>query len=182
MGDYDRTPDGVVISNDLKIRRAQYKYRALLPIERGKLSEEHKKMLNSLDGRMRLILSKEDLMKEAFVYQLMRLEKLVDVEVMSVYRLIDIYLGADKLYESILGIRSPYLLLYMGYSEFENKRQGDAIMQIIDEYKVMGRSVWLYYKGSEQELVSKYSNLRVFLERNKFQKINLDAQSLEEEI
>ena len=56
----------------------------------------------------------------------------------------------------ILSIEPQLLVLYLGISGTENRRQEDFIIQIWEEQRVNNRHVWLFYKGIESQMSQKY--------------------------
>lgn len=73
---------------------------------------------------------------------------------MNAYELLDIYLGNKEEFSCISDITASLAIVYLGYSEFENKRQSDVIEQFIDIQRVNHRAFHLLFRGSSIE--SKY--------------------------
>ena len=58
--------------------------------------------------------------------------KITDYKIFNAYELIDIFLGKHPDYKSFFSIRTGFLVLTFGWNEFENKRQEDVILQMLD--------------------------------------------------
>lgn len=76
---------------------------------------------------------------------------------MNAYELIDIYLGNKSDLKCISDIEATLVIVYLGYSEFENKRQCDVMEQLFEMQRVHRRKFWVLYRGSSIE--SKYQRL-----------------------
>ena len=72
----------------------------------------YKEALRGFDfDKNSLFLCSEDYMKSVFLFSLLSLKKLVSVEFMSVYRLLDIFLGHDKVYDTILDVQNSIIVV-----------------------------------------------------------------------
>ena len=116
----------------------------------------------SVDKSMVLV-SSRDLMKPTFACMFAK-KGFVSYKFMSAYSLLDIYLGNNEDYKTILDISADVVCLYLGYGEFENKRQDDVIVQLMSYLEQFKHHVWLYFKGSMNELKSNHSELCRYLE------------------
>ena len=79
---------------------------------------------------------------------LLQIPRLVDLEVLSIYDLIDIYLDKDRRYRRLLDIQPEVLVVYAGYDEFPNKQLENAFIQVSENIKAHNKNIWLYYKGT----------------------------------
>lgn len=66
----------------------------------------------------------------------------------NAYELIDIYLGNKEEIKCISDIEVSLIIVYLGYSEFENKRQSDVIEQVFEIQRVWRRKMWVLYRGT----------------------------------
>lgn len=73
---------------------------------------------------------------------------------MNAYELIDIYLGNKEEIKCISDIEASLVIVYLGYSEFENKRQSDVIEQLFEIQRINRRKMWVLYRGTTMD--SKY--------------------------
>lgn len=156
---YDIKDNKYVLSKDEQLKRMTIYYNKLLPLDTNKDDlEKLSHQLEKYNFKDSLVfISSKDIYKSVFYLGLRSLGKKVQYEVMNAYRLIDIYLGNDPLYKSVSAIECKYLLIYLGYNEFENKRQGDIIDQVMSLRKTEGKYTWLFYRGTK----SAYSNYKI---------------------
>ena len=155
-------------SQSMIVRR----YQKLLPADR--LSIEEKQILKNAKGRFQVVLSDKDNMRGVFLYMLLLREKLFNIELLSMYDLIDIYLEKDKRYERLLDIKPDILMIYAGYDEFANKRIEEAFAQVSENLRVSRKALWLFYKGSYGNMKTRYPSLTSYIERRKYKVLELD--------
>ena len=93
------------------------------------------------------------------------------------YELIDIYLEKSLKYTRILDINPEVLLLYAGYNEFTNKRLEEAVLQVLANQKVTGKSMWVYFKGTQKDFITKYPEWHKQMMDQKYQELFLDRNS-----
>lgn len=157
--DYIIKDNKYVLSPEQQLKRMKIYYGKLLPLDTNK--EELLKLSDKVKDfnfkQTLTIISSKDIYKSVFYLGLRSLGKKVNYEVMNAYRLIDIYLGNDPVYKSVSAIENKYLLLYLGYNEFENKRQGDIIDQVMSLRRTENKYTWLFYRGNK----TGYSNYRI---------------------
>lgn len=71
---------------------------------------------------------------------------------LNVYELLEIYLGNDPRFSSVLHLKMDRLILMRGYNEFENKRQMDIILQTHDNRRRYGKLTWYVKVGLPDSL------------------------------
>ena len=105
-----------------------------------------------------------DLMNYSLMSLLFRNSAYEDTLVINAYTLLEIYLGKSEDWVSISDIENKIVCVYLGYSEFENRRQSDIIEQLIEQQRVHNKKFWLFYKGSD--IKEKYPKLIPLIEAN----------------
>lgn len=140
-------------SKEFMIKRFRSHYRDLFPSE---MTPDCKRFLNTIPKeavKPVLIINPNDYMKQAFAYLFLN-KGFVSYKVMSAYSLLDVYLGNSEDYQTVLDISPDVLCLYLGYGEFENKRQVDIVVQTIHNQVLQGKTVWIYCKLPSVDKVS----------------------------
>jgi hypothetical protein len=66
---------------------------------------------------------------------------------LNAYELIDIYLGNHPDYRALLSISADIVVIDYGFDEFENKRQEDALNQVISNQIRRKKLVWIFSYG-----------------------------------
>lgn len=94
----------------------------------------------------------------------------------NAYELIDIYLGNKEEIKCISDIEVSLAIVYMGYSEFENKRQLDVLEQLFEQQRVNRRKLWILYRGNSIE--SKYSRLVDTFKMHEYPVTRIGARSI----
>jgi len=155
------------------------KYQKLLPA--NNLSNNEKSLLSEIEGDFRVVISSRDIMKGAFLYMLLKERDLYRIELLSLYDLIDIYLGKNPTYERLLDINPDVLLLYAGYEEFENKRTEEAFAQVAEHLRVNHKKLWLFYRGSKAEMEGRLPQLYQYTVRRKYNTLDMNKTVVGEE-
>lgn len=78
-------------------------------------------------------------------------KRLITCTTLNAYELINIYLDKNEDYQSINQINTDLSFIYLGYSEFDNKRQSDIIVQLFDGNLSKGKNTILTYKTVSKE-------------------------------
>ena len=180
--DYTLTKDGSFqATSAYRMKRVRAHYPDLFPLTTGRVlkQEAQATITETLGGevlnRNFAVFCTEDLLKPVMLYALLSLGKFVSYQMMSGYRLLDICLGKDEEYASIANIHADLTILYMGFSEFDNRRQSDVLEQYVEQQAVRSRLTWLYYRGTKQGLRTKYPRFYQTLEDRNFKLFELDA-------
>jgi hypothetical protein len=134
-------------SEKFRIARFRAHYKAFYPAEmESRCRSFLTKNLSTIPlDKPILIINNNDWMRQSFLYLFMR-KGFVNFRFLSAYTLLDIYLGNHEDFKSVMDISCDVLCLYLGYGEFENKRQVDVIVQVINNLVMEGKTVWLYCK------------------------------------
>lgn len=165
---------------EIKLNRLKSRYPYLFPLnivgdknEKLSIVKEH---LEDVDvTKSMMIFDSTDNLKLFSLYALLKLHKYVDCEFMNAYRLVNIFLGLDEVYQSIQSINSQVTIVYLGYAEMENKRQAEILCQFIEQQIVANRVVWLYYKGSRSVFTTKYTPVLQEVSLRGFQEVILNS-------
>lgn len=165
---------------DLYEMRLIRRYKKLLPA--GPLTAPQKEELKKLEGRFRLVTSPSDLMKQAFLFQLLGEPQARNIELLSAYDLIDIYLEKDTRYQRLLDITPEVLCVYAGYGEFTNKRLEEAVIQVSENQRVHHNQVWVFYKGSPREMDQRYPVWYRYLTERGYKTLELGTATSTEEV
>lgn len=170
-------------SDGFKLNRFKAHYRDLYPmvVPEGGMEFIRTCLSNVLDVKKPvLVVCPTDLMRPSFAYLFSRIG-FVDYRLMSAYSLIDIFLGNNEEEKTVLDISPDVVCLYLGYGEFENKRQADVIIQLVNALMMEGKTLWLYAKFSESTFKSMYPELwSLFKSVGTVVVNNMGSQSLEE--
>lgn len=94
----------------------------------------------------------------------------LDINMMSAYTLIDIYLGNIEEYTCLSVLDNEVIAIYDG-AGIPNKQKGNIIAQVIDQQRMAGRKFWLFYKGSAQMLNSMYPEVMDMIKSNNFHSV-----------
>lgn len=147
---------GLSDMTDILKARIARRYKRLLPIEGRSLSANEREQLKPLGLDDRVVFSRDDLMKQVFLYSLLSNGELVGADVLSAYELIDIFLEKTDRYGRLLDITPKVLCLYVGYNEFTNKRLEEAVLQVISNQKIHRNHVWVFVRGDYKSFSAKY--------------------------
>lgn len=175
--DFEKVNGVLTAKPSYKVKKFIRKYPMLF---RGKTIDKDvlKKVYSQIENieDLHFISYSKDLLSYVAMTLLIKHGKYDDIAIMNAYRLLDIFLGNDEIYKSILDLDNKIVILYLGYSECENKRQGDVICQLVEYQRVRGNKTWILYKGNQNTFSSKYPNLQTVLEENgcNFTDISLD--------
>lgn len=152
-----------------RVSRFKRHYRDLFPAELDLKCKSFLKTLDKLDlSKPVFILNPNDYMKQSFAYLFMK-KGFVDYKLMSAYSLLDIYLGNSEEIKTVMDVSSSVVCLYLGYGEFENKRQSDVVIQLINNQVMQGKTVWVYCKLSSIDRCNeKYPGLVTFFKNMKY--------------
>jgi len=152
-----------------RIKRFRAHYSELFPAEMDTRCKTFlKKSLESIDLKKPvLIVNPNDFMRQSFIFMFMRLG-FVDYKFLSAYTLLDIYLGNNEDLKSVLDVNSDVVCLYLGYGEFENKRQIDVIIQLVNNLTIQGKTVWVYCRATNQGAEAKFPGLIKFFTDMKY--------------
>lgn len=153
--------------------RAIRRYQKLLPAL-NTITDQDRALLKRAHKPMRLILSHKDKMRPSMLLSLLQKPKLQEIEVLSIYDLIDIYLGKDLRYKRLLDIMADVLIIYAGYDEFPNKQLENAFIQVSENIRAHGKSLWLYYKGTTHHLKARYPALYAYLEKTSYETVDMN--------
>lgn len=164
--------------------RAVRRYQKLLPTHTS-ITDNDRELIRKATAPMRVVLSHKDKMRPLMLFSLLQKKTLQEIEVLSIYDLIDIYLGKDMRYRRLLDILPDVLIVYAGYDEFPNKQLENAFIQVSENIRAHNKSLWLYYKGTHYHMKARYPSLTAYLERVSYEVLELDkgqAGELEEEL
>lgn len=168
-------------SDEQKIKRLTTKYKELFPVNASKedLTIIKTKMADNVEkkgdfDRVALIISPYDWLRPSFLYMFMSLGKYRSNFIANGYDFLDIYLGNNEEIPSTSSINVDVIATYLGYGEFENKRQDDILFQIANSQLSKNGIFWLYFKGTEQLFSAKYPMLYGLL---KERVVNLTKQT-----
>lgn len=163
MNMYNKDASGITASEDFQFKRLRAHFEPLFPLKLGSrkglsdfislFKEEQKK------GSI-IVYSKEDIANAVFLALVLYRGKFFSHMKMNGYELIDIYLGHQEDVPSLLSLEADVIMITLGYNEFENRRQEDAILQVLDNQVHKGHQMWIFYKGSQADFKSKFSKLR----------------------
>lgn len=95
------------------------------------------------------------------------------LRVMNAYELIEIYLGNLESYKSIFELKMDILVLMYGYSEFENRRQSDIILQTMENRRRLGLQTWFVNLG--KEIPAKLSKVASYMQSSNYEVVNLSC-------
>lgn len=109
-----------------------------------------------------LISYTRDYMKESILALILKQSEITkefpsNISIMNAYELIEIYLGHVEEITSVFQISPNTLIIYLGYSEFENKRQSDILEQVFENQRVQNKRFHVVYKG--RTLTERYPKL-----------------------
>ena len=90
---------------------------------------------------------------------------------MNAYELIDIYLGNKEEFKCLSDIECQMAIVYMGYNEFENKRQADVLEQLMQLQRVEKKKFYLLYRGTAVE--AKYPTVATLFKDYKYPIVTL---------
>ena len=99
-------------------------------------------------------------------------------EFMMAYRLVDIFLGNDESYNSLLQVTPKLLVLVLGYAGMENRRQEDFIVQVWENQRMQGNNVWLLCRGSDGKFSKEYPQVNRMLQENGVVRKSLVAETV----
>ena len=108
-------------------------------------------------GDFGIIQYDEDLLNYVATALLLKIGKFESYIFMNAYELIDIYLGNKEEFRCISDIDCRTAIIYLGYSEFENKRQADVLEQLFEFQRVEKKRCYILFKGSSME--TRYSSV-----------------------
>ena len=153
-----------MFTDEQKLKRVKATYSALFPLNTKK--EDMDTIKNSLKGKdfkkSTLIICPYDWMRPTFLFMFLSLGEYVSNKIFNAYKLLDIYLGNDEEFQSISQVSAEYIATYLGYGEFENRRQADSIVQLASYQDSRNKSTWLYYKGNVANFKAKYPDLYTY--------------------
>ncbi len=116
---------------------------------------------------------------EPFFYTVLAMyfinNSVLNFRLFNVYELIEIFLNKHPDFKSLFEIQARYLVLMMGWNEFENRRQEDVILQMLDICKVRGVSVMFCVKESVSE--SNFPNVFRYMRENNFKFVETSIKS-----
>lgn len=165
---------------DLTQMRVVRRYKKLLPA--GPLDEHQKGLLSKMKGPNRLVICGHDIMRQSFLFQLLNEGSLKNIELLSAYDLIDIYLEKDTRYARLLDITPEVLCIYAGFGEFTNKRLEEAILQVAENQRVHKNQTWVFFKGTLRSLEGKYPQWMAYMKERKFQIMDVNKDFVPEEV
>ena len=149
--------------NQEKIDRFRHHYKEfIVPIAKEDAKKIQESLANVSVDKSMVLVSSKDMMKPTFAC-LFAKKGFVSYKFMSAYSLLDVYLGNNEDYKTILDISADVVCLYLGYGEFENKRQDDVIIQLMSYLEQFKHHVWLYFKGGMNELRLNHGDLCQFI-------------------
>jgi len=183
MEDYIEKEGRRVATDELKMRRFRAKYPFLFPIPSPPEEERQKikrLITDEVTGSNIFVSGTDDYLKYCVAQLIIQHGEYIDVTMMNAYRLIYILVGEDEDYPNLNEVKTPNLVIYLGYAELQNKRQGDVIEQIFEIQRVRGHRLWLYYKGSYTVFQNKYPILVDMIDKYNFTHIDLDSVSSED--
>lgn len=161
MSDYV-IKDGKLVPNPiLKVKKFKRMYPRLFTsnIDSLKLKEVREELSSIATPYSNvMVCHSEEIMNYVIINLILKMDSYEDVLIMNGYELLDIYLGNNEDVKSIFDVTAKVICLYLGYSEFENKRQSDIIEQLCEQQRVRGNYVWLIYKGRNVD--EKYPRLK----------------------
>jgi len=149
------------------------RYRKLLPTD-SDLSDIEKRILKRVKGKYRLYINSSDKMKSMFLFSLLDEGKYLSIDLLSIYDLVDIFLGNNPKYRRLLDVERDPLLIYMGYYEFPNKRLEEAFVQVAENLRLKGKRLWIYYKGTAREFSSNYPMVYNYVRSNKYEAVDFN--------
>lgn len=151
------------VTPELKLKRFVSRYPEIFRSKKFDLAK-YKKVYNEISEvrDFQAIIYDNDVMNYVLMALLMRFGKYSDVLIINAYTLLDIYLGKNDDWKSIEDIENKIVCVYLGYSEFENRRQSDIIEQLIEQQRVRGNKLWLLYKG--RDIKEKYPKIIPLIE------------------
>lgn len=179
-----KTEKGMEVTPEFKLLQLKSRFRELFPL--GVTKEELKSLWTLFKSDQRLeeaskgnavVYMTEDVLNPLLLYMFVSRGSKDPFILMNAYSLIEIYLGHNENITSIEQLESQLIVLYMGYSEFENKRQADIIMQLIEQQIIRRGNLWIVYKGSDDSFANKYRDLSVLLTQRKFKKVIINPRS-----
>ena len=164
MEDYNIIEGKTVATPQMKIKRFFNRYP---DISRDMSLESLKKVYDNIScsGSLVLISYQGEWKSQVLASLLMRNQKYENLIVFNAYSLIDIFLGNNEEYKSLLDIDRDIVCVYAGYNEFENKRAQDVILQLADQQKVHNKKFWFLYKGNDVK--ERYALVYRYFEENK---------------
>lgn len=176
MSDYSITDSGLKATPELRVKRFKSRYPELFQNKNFDL-EALKAVYNQIPEvrDFMLITYPKDCMGYSIMTLFMRLGRYEDALIINAYTLLDIYLGKSEDYQSISDIENRVVCVYLGYSEFENRRQSDIIEQLMEQQRVHGGKFWLLYKGTD--IREKYPKLTPLIEDNQGLVVHLKFKS-----
>ena len=109
-------------------------------------------------------------------------KRLITCTTLNAYELINIYLDKNEDYQSINQINTDLSFIYLGYSEFDNKRQSDIIVQLFDGNLSKGKNTILTYKTVSKEPLQSlkllYPLVYDYIINNKIDVISIDEDGI----
>jgi hypothetical protein len=187
--DYFKKDDGgLKVDNDFKKKRMKVNYPHLFPLfipfkDKKQTLRDIRDNLKDVNFNNNVgIFCKHDLMKACMLYGFITLGEYVDYNFMNGYRLLNISLGKDNDYNDVTYINNDYLIIYLGYKEFNNKRQSDVVEQVIEDRMIKNKKTWIYYMGSQSKFKRKYKGTLEVMKRRRFEIVDINlSDDLEKE-
>lgn len=162
---YECKDGRVVVTKSLQRKRMEAMFPELFPLglagpEGHKTLKVVKKRLENVDfSKGAVIVSQRDLMKPVFLYAFLSLGENPHHIILNAFRLLEIYLRSDPEFVTVSELTHRVIAVYLGYSEFENKRQTDVIEQLMDMCAVRSQILWLFIKGGVSSVTAKYGGV-----------------------
>lgn len=181
---FKKGPNGTEATLEFKLLQLKSRYKDLFPL--GVNEQELKSLWSIFNSTPALgkmaksngyVCMSEDILRPLLLRLFVEKGQFTDYRLMNAYSLIEIYLGHNDDITSIEQLESNHIVLYLGFSEFENKRQADIIMQLIEQQLLRRGTLWLIYKGSEDTFANKYRELLQLMNQRKFVGININTRA-----
>lgn len=175
---YEKGEEGYKASKELKIKRVKTHYPELFPL--GISKEELDEVWNEISDidftKNQMIFCKKDLLKSVMLYGFLSLEKFVEYDFISLYRLLDIFFDKDENFVSLNQLDKDYLILYGGFGDIRNDMLHELINQVIEQRVINNKCTWFYYKNSWSIFKSRFGDVAKLLKSRNFNRTDLNIR------
>lgn len=108
--------------------------------------------------KFRVFCSKDNILHYIVITYLVKSGKYLDLDFFDINRICDIYLNNDEDYQCLSSIKSSLLVINISYG-VPNRQKCNMLLQLIEQQRMNGDSIIIYYDGTRGSFLQEYSEL-----------------------
>ena len=133
-----------------------------------------------VDSNLTVCYIDQDIIHYIVMAMVMKSGRYLDINFVSAYELIDIYLGNVEDVSCLTALTNEVIAVYDGVG-MPNKQKGNIIAQVADQQRMAGRKFWLFYKGNKSKLKAMYPEVAEVIDNCNFKELNYISATAKKE-